>query len=71
MKIDHIESQYRRDFVAIYVCEHCGFFKRDRGYDDEHFHRNVIPRMVCESCGHVALLDYRPLTTTYPEGFTV
>lgn len=24
MKIKEIKSQHRRDFFAIYVCEHCG-----------------------------------------------
>lgn len=71
MKIKTIESQSRRDFYAIYECEHCGHTKRGSGYDDDNFHRNVIPAMKCEKCGKKAPEDYRPLTTKYPEGMTV
>jgi len=71
MKIERIESQYRRDFIAYYVCEHCGFKKRDRGYDDDNFHRNVVPRMICGQCGKQAPEEYRPLSPKYPEGFQV
>lgn len=45
MKIKNIVSQYRRDFQAIYECEHCGHTKEGSGYDDENFHQNVIPKM--------------------------
>jgi len=65
MKIQVIESQLRRDFTAIYVCEHCGATKRAHGYDDDHFHRQVIPAMVCEKCGKTAPETYRPLVTKY------
>jgi hypothetical protein len=47
---------------------------RGRGYDDRNFHDNVIPDMKCPACGKSALdlgVDYRPLTTKYPEGFQV
>lgn len=71
MKIKTIESQSRRDFYAIYECEHCGHTERGSGYDDDNFHRNVIPMMKCEKCGKEAPEDYRPLTTKYPEGMTV
>lgn len=64
MKIQKIVSQHRRDFTAIYECEHCGTTKRGSGYDDDNFHRNVIPNMPCESCGKTA--EYRPLATKYP-----
>ena len=65
MKIKTIESQSRRDFIAIYECEHCGYEERGSGYDDDHFHRNVIPAMKCKKCGKSAASDYRPLGTKY------
>lgn len=67
MKIKTIESQGRRDFYAIYECEHCGHTTRGSGYDDDNFHRNVIPAMKCEKCGKTAAEDYRPLGTRYAE----
>ena len=71
MKIRKIESQHRRDFWAIYECEHCGFSYRDSGYDDSNFHQNVIPEMKCKECGKSANKDYRPLQTKYPDYVTV
>lgn len=71
MKIKTILSQVRRDFQAIYVCEHCGQEEKGGGYDDAHFHANVIPEKVCPGCGQKAPADYRPLTTKYPEGFQI
>lgn len=71
MKIKEIVSQHRRDFYAIYECEHCGFTKKGYGYDDANFHQNVIPKMVCEKCGKTASETYRPLATRYPEGYQV
>jgi len=65
MKIKEIISQHRRDFTAIYECEHCGFTEKRGGYDDDNFHRNVIPEMKCEKCGKKSPEDYRPLTTKY------
>ena len=65
MNIKNIESQNRRDFYAIYECEHCGNTKRGSGYDDANFHSNVIPAMVCEKCGKTATDSYRPLSTKY------
>jgi len=71
MKIEIITYQNRRDFKAIYKCEHCGATKEDWGYDDYNFHHNVIPTMKCEACGKSAGEDYRPLETKYPEGMQV
>ena len=71
MKIDKILNQNRRDFTAVYVCEHCGHKETGRGYDDANFHQNVIPDMACKSCGKKAGNDYRPLLTKYPEGMQV
>ena len=33
------------------------------GYDDDKFHRNVIPKMKCENCSKIAAEDYRPMGT--------
>jgi hypothetical protein len=71
MKIQKIESQIRRDFYAIYECEHCGHTERGRGYDDDNFHRNVVPEMKCKNCGKTAAEDYRPMDTKYPEDAVV
>lgn len=71
MKIDKIISQYRRDFRAVYVCEHCGCKKEDRGYDDKYFHESVIPKMKCKNCGKKAEENYRPLSTKYPEDYII
>ena len=67
MRIQSIESQNRRDFTAIYVCEHCNHTKRGSGYDDNNFHRNVIPNMTCENCGERSPEEYRPFGTKYAE----
>ena len=71
MRIKEIINQNRRDFTALYECEHCGFTKKDSGYDDANFHNNVVPNMVCPECGEKASENYRPLTTKYPEGYQV
>lgn len=68
MKIKSITSQHRRDFEAIYECEHCGTTKKGGGYDDAFFHQNVIPSMKCEKCDKTAADNYRPLATKYVEG---
>lgn len=68
MRIKKITSQDRRDFTAVYECEHCGAEKTDHGYDDAHFHKTVIPNMACAACGKIASSGYRPLTTKYPDG---
>lgn len=75
MKIKEITSQYRRDFSAMMVCEGCGHeVLNTYGYDDRHYHDNVIPNMQCGKCGQSANdmgVDVRPLTTKYPEGMQV
>ena len=65
MKIKRIVSQYRRDFTAIYICESCGHEEKGSGYDDENFHNNVIPKMICKSCGAVAPEDYSGIAPRY------
>lgn len=71
MRIKEIISQHRRDFKAIFECEHCGHTETKSRYDDANFHQNVIPTMKCPKCGKVAGENYRPLTTKYPEGMQV
>lgn len=71
MKIKQILSQSRRDFTALYECEHCGHEQKDRGYDDANFHENVIPRKRCPKCDKTASEDYRALSTKYPEHVTI
>lgn len=71
MKIKTIVSQSRRDFKAIYECEHCGATKEGSGYDDDFFHKNVIPTFICEECGKTAADNYIPQKTKYPEGFVI
>lgn len=65
MKIKTIKSQIRRDFYAVYVCEHCGFETTGSGYDDTNFHENVIPAMECVKCGKKSPDDYTPRGTKY------
>lgn len=71
MRIKKILSQHRRDFQAIYECDHCGDTVESTGYDDDHFHRHVVPLMVCEKCGEKAGDDFRPFGTKYPEELQV
>ena len=71
MHIKEITSQSRRDFIAIYICEHCGDERVKGGYDDANFHQNVIPLMECPECGEVASDSYRPLATKYPDDMII
>ena len=71
MRIKIILRQTRRDFHAIYECEHCGHEHEGSGYDDDNFHRNVIPTFKCQECGKTAGDEYRPMGTKYPEGMQV
>lgn len=71
MKIKKIVSQHRRDFTAIYECEHCGSEETGTGYDDAYFHNRVIPAKKCNDCGMTASDEYRPRDTKYPEGQAV
>jgi primosomal protein N' len=66
MKIQKIISQIRRDFYANMICEHCGHIENNvSGYDDNYFHGNVIPNMLCPKCNKKASDNYRPLQTKY------
>lgn len=71
MVIKKILRQNRRDFTAIYECDHCGETHEGSGYDDSYFHNTVIPKMECEKCGKTSSENYRPLTTKYPDGHQV
>jgi len=65
MKIKTILNQHRRDFTAIYECEHCDHEVEAEGYDDVYYHGTVIPRMKCTECGKIAPESYRPLAVKY------
>lgn len=54
MRLKQKIRQHRRDFKAIYQCEHCGHEMESHGYDDAYFHNEVIPKMVCLECGKAA-----------------
>lgn len=71
MRIKTIIRQHRRDFTAIYECEHCGREGEGDGYDDRHFHEEVIPAIKCAKCGKAADSNYRPLATKYSDGENV
>ena len=68
MKIKTITSQHRRDFTAVYECEHCGATETAGGYDDAFFHGEVIPAMACKACNKTAADTYRPLAPKYAAG---
>jgi Zn ribbon nucleic-acid-binding protein len=66
VKIKTILTQSRRDFTATLECEHCGHEEHlSTGYDDDNYHRNVIPSIECVKCGKKAPDSFRPLTTKY------
>lgn len=69
MRIKTILHQRRRDFTAIYECEHCGFECRGEGYNDVNFHENIVPEIQCPFCEKRADKTYRHLKTKYPEGY--
>lgn len=67
--------QHRRDFTAIYECEHCGHTHENSGYDDTHFHENVVPNRKCPECEESSNSKRSDKTVIrrpkYPEGVTV
>lgn len=71
MRIKQILSQNRRDFQAIYECEHCGCTEKGTGYDDANFHQKVIPAWECGKCHKTADESYKPMEPKYPEGMLV
>jgi hypothetical protein len=68
MHIIEFLNQTRRDFRALFECEHCKYIVTLNGYDDGYFHQKVIPEMKCEKCGKCAGEDYIGLETRYPDG---
>ena len=71
MYIKKILEQNRRDFTAIFECEHCQHTYEDEGYDDENYHQNVVPNMECPPCKKKAPESYRALTLIYSSGAIV
>jgi len=71
MKIKKITYQSRRDFTAIYECEHCKHEETGSGYDDANFHNNVIPDMKCKKCKKKSGEDYRPIAPKYSQNTVV
>ena len=55
MKLQKKISQNRRDFVGIFVCEHCNNSTKESGYDDTYFHNQVIPNMKCSKCNKTGI----------------
>lgn len=51
MKFTEYTYKSRNDFKGIFVCEFCDKEEEKWGYEDDNFHRNVIPKMKCNSCG--------------------
>ena len=59
MKIQRITFEHRFDFHADMECEHCHHIQELKsGYDDEYYHRNVIPAMKCKGCGKNRLGEF-------------
>ena len=72
MKIIKIVSQSRRDMRANMQCESCNHIEeRVYVYDDDNFHKNVIPNMKCKKCGEKSPPNYEPLETKYPQDLVV
>ena len=65
MKIKEIKSQHRRDFTAVYLCEHCDHEYEGSGYDDANFHENVVPNFKCPVCEKSAGENYESRSTKY------
>jgi Zn finger protein HypA/HybF involved in hydrogenase expression len=56
MKIINSYGYSRRDFRADMKCESCGNIEKNVScYDDNYFHRQVIPNMECKKCGKKSL----------------
>lgn len=71
MRIREKLRQYRRDFMAVFECEHCGHTHEQHGYDDSYFHNHVVPGMTCPQCGKSAGADYKPMDTVHRDEETV
>lgn len=52
MKIESIKPTSGRDLYGKLTCEHCGSLAELRGgYDDGHWHSDVLPAFHCAQCG--------------------
>lgn len=52
MHIQQITERYRNDIYCTMNCRHCGYTRREvAGYDDHHYHHNVVPAIHCWECG--------------------
>ncbi len=71
MRLKKIISQHRRDFNALYECEHCGDTHEGSGYDDSYFHNNIVPNLECVKCGKKSDSTYRPLAARYADNMIV
>ncbi len=71
MHIKQILWQNRRDFSAIFACQHCGATQTQNGYDDSFFHHTVIPEMLCLKCGKKAPSTYRPHKPKFSDDFVI
>ncbi len=74
MKIIKKIWQYRRDFKAEVECEGCGFREEINGYDDDYFHKEVMPILKCPKCGKSRNdlgIKSEPLKPKYPEGMQI
>lgn len=74
MKITTIDTQSRRDLYGKMTCEGCGHEQKFVGYDDDNYHRNVVPNVPCKSCGKSSKdlgAVSVPLTPKYPAHVTV
>ena len=74
MYIKEILSQSRRDFRAIFVCEHCNHEEEKSGYDDSYYHNTVIPKLLkCKKCEKTSGgVPYKPpMSTVYPDGLQI
>lgn len=52
MRLTKVTERYGNDFWGEIECEFCQHkAKLDSGYEDAYYHAEVIPSMVCRSCG--------------------
>ena len=71
MRIKNKIRQSRRDFTAVYECEHCGAEHISSGYDDAYFHQKVVPMMRCLKCRKVAPSDAPKTAPDVPAHVTI
>lgn len=52
MKIYALNPGNGRDLYGRLLCEHCGRNEKlSGGYNDAHWHNNVLPAFHCKGCG--------------------